>query len=474
MTALKRSIKITYGMGQVAESVTGAGFNTFLFLYFNQVLGLAGTYCGLAIFIAQAFDAVTDPLAGSVSDSCNSRLGRRHPFMYASSIPLAIFFFLMFIPPKDLGQIGLFLWLTIFAVLTRGALTLFQVPHLALGSELSNDYFERTSIFAYRTAIGMLGGVIITMMGFFIFLPNTPEFPKGQLNPAGYPYFAFFCSIILLIAVFSASFGTRRLIPNLPKASDDEVSFTPMRMVREFIEVWGNASFRAIFMGALSFFLYMGVSMTVTPLLNTFFWGFGSSQLGMLAVPMGVGFMIGSVLTRRAQEIFDKRNAMIIGACIMAVFQVLPVFLRLLGFFPENGDPFLLPLIFIIMLASSIFGGITAVTVFSMMSDIVREHEYTTGKRRDGIFFAANSFSQKINSGLGNAIAGFLIDFIRFPVNANPDTVAHETLVKLGILFMCAAGLNILAAYCVSFYKISRQRHEEVMTALEERYKGAS
>ena len=108
------------------------------------------------------------------------------------------------------------------------------------------------------------------------------------------------------------------------------------------------------------------------------------------------------------------------------------------------------------------------------MSDIVREHEYTTGKRRDGIFFAANSFSQKINSGLGNAIAGFLIDFIRFPVNANPDTVAHETLVKLGILFMCAAGLNILAAYCVSFYKISRQRHEEVMAALEERYKGAS
>jgi len=39
---------------------------------------------------------------------------------------------------------------------------------------------------------------------------------------------------------------------------------------------------------------------------------------------------------------------------------------------------------------------------------------------------------------------------------------------------MCVAGLNILTAYCVSFYKISRERHEEVMTALEEGYKGAS
>ena len=69
MTALKRRLKVAYGMGQVAESATGAGFNTFLFLYFNQVLGLAGTYCGIAIFIAQAFDAITDPLAGSLSDS---------------------------------------------------------------------------------------------------------------------------------------------------------------------------------------------------------------------------------------------------------------------------------------------------------------------------------------------------------------------------------------------------------------------
>ncbi len=473
MTALKRSIKVSYGMGQVAESATGAGFNTFLFLYFNQVLGLSGTYCGLAIFIAQAFDAVTDPMMGSISDSCKSRLGRRHPFMYVSAIPLAIFFFFMFVPPQHMGQTGLFLWLTMFAVLTRGAMTLFQVPHLALGSEISNDYFERTSIFAYRTAIGMVGGVLITMMGYFVFLPNTPEFPRGQLNPAGYPYFAFFCSIVILAVVFIASFGTRSIIPKLPKASNDGEPFTPMRLVREFIEVWGNTSFRSIFMGALSYFLYMGVAMTLTPLLNTFFWGFGSGQLGILAAPMGIGFIIGSVLARKVQEKFDKKNAMIITACVMAAFQITPFILRLIGFFPENGHPLLLPLIFIIMLISSSFGGICAVSVFSMMSDIVREHEYITGKRRDGIFFAANSFSQKINSGLGNAIAGFLIDLIRFPVNANPDTVEHGTLVRLGILFICAAVLNILAAYCVSFYKISRERHEEIMTALEERNKVA-
>ena len=467
MNELTRRIKLAYGMGQVAESATSMGFNAFLFLYFNQVLGLSGAYCGIAIFIAQAFDAITDPLAGSISDSLKSRLGRRHPFMYTSALPLAVFFFLMFVPPSGFGQIGLFLWLMIFAVLTRAALTLFQVPHLALGSELSNDYLERTSVFAYRMAMGTIGGVFVSVLGYVVFLPNTPEFPRGQLNPAGYPPLALFCSACILIGIICASWGTRSIIPNLPKASEDSEHFSLMRLVRELVEIWGNVSFRAIFVGALIFFLYMGFSGTIMPLMSTFFWGFGSTQLAIMALPMGLGFAIGAGLVRPVQERFDKRNTMIIGSLISAIIMVCPITLRLLGAFPENGDPLLLPLVFLFMVVGSIIGGVSGISIFSMMSDIVREHEYVTGMRRDGIFFAANSFSQKINSGLGNAMAGILIDLIRFPVNSNPDTIAPETVMRLGILFISAASLNLAAAFCLCFYKITRQRHDEIMTALK-------
>jgi len=467
MTALTRRIKLAYGMGQVAESTTSMGFNSFLFLYFNQVLGLSGTHCGLAIFIAQAFDAITDPLAGSLSDSLKSRLGRRHPFMYASALPLAVFFFLMFVPPSGIGQIGLFLWLMIFAVLTRSALTLFHVPHLALGSELSNDYLERTSVFAYRMAMGTIAGVVVSVLGYIVFLPNTLEFPRGQLNPAGYPPLALFCSAVILIGIICASWGTRSVIPNLPKASGDSEPFSLMRMVREFVEVWGNVSFRAIFVGALIFFLYMGFSGTIMPLMTTFFWGFGSTQLALMALPMGLGFTLGAGLVRPVQERFDKRNTMIIGSLISAIIMVCPIILRLLGAFPENGDPLLLPLVFLFMVVGSTIGGVVGISVFSMMSDIVREHEYLTGKRRDGIFFAANSFSQKINSGLGNAMAGILIDLIRFPVNSNPDTIAPDIVSRLGILYISIASLNLAAAFCLCFYKITRHRHDEIMAALE-------
>ena len=91
---VRLSIKLIYGSGQFAEGVKNVAFATFVLLYYNQVLGLSGTLAGLAIFIALCFDAITDPVVGSISDNFKSRWGRRHPFMYAAAIPMAFSFLL--------------------------------------------------------------------------------------------------------------------------------------------------------------------------------------------------------------------------------------------------------------------------------------------------------------------------------------------------------------------------------------------
>ena len=60
--------KLGFGVGQLAEGITLTVFNTFVLFYFNQILGVPGTLTGIALGIALFFDAVTDPLAGSISD----------------------------------------------------------------------------------------------------------------------------------------------------------------------------------------------------------------------------------------------------------------------------------------------------------------------------------------------------------------------------------------------------------------------
>ena len=86
---LRFPTKLAYGVGQAAEGLKNGAFGIFVLFYYNQVLGLSGTLAGLAIGVALVFDSVSDPLAGSVSDHWRSKLGRRHPFLYAAIIPMA-------------------------------------------------------------------------------------------------------------------------------------------------------------------------------------------------------------------------------------------------------------------------------------------------------------------------------------------------------------------------------------------------
>lgn len=110
------------------DGVKDSGFNAFLAWYYNRVLGLPPLSIGSACLIALAVDAVTDPFLGHVSDNWRSRLGRRHPFMYAAIVPVAITCLFLWHPPADLQQIQLFLYLLVTAVSVRLFITLFEVP----------------------------------------------------------------------------------------------------------------------------------------------------------------------------------------------------------------------------------------------------------------------------------------------------------------------------------------------------------
>ena len=81
-----------YGLGQLPEGVKTAAFGFFLLFYYNQVLGLPGTLAGAALFVALLFDAISDPLVGTLSDFTRSRWGRRHPYLYASALPFLTLF----------------------------------------------------------------------------------------------------------------------------------------------------------------------------------------------------------------------------------------------------------------------------------------------------------------------------------------------------------------------------------------------
>jgi len=229
MSLGKHLTYVAYGLGQLAEGLKNGSFETYIFFYYTSVLGLSGTLAGLATFLALFVDAVSDPLVGSLSDQTRHRFGRRHPWLYVSPFPLAVLFVLLFSPPGGLGELGLFLWLLGFAVLTRFAITLFHVPHMALGAELSDDYTERTTIVAYRSFFSLVGFSLAAVVGLALFFRATPGHPDGRLDPAQYPPYAIAAALCMLLAMLACAAGTHHRIPTLRRAHADDEGFRSPR-----------------------------------------------------------------------------------------------------------------------------------------------------------------------------------------------------------------------------------------------------
>ena len=98
-------VRLAFGLGQMAEGIKGFSFSLFALFYYNSVLGLSASLAGAAMGIALLVDAVTDPLAGSISDRWRSKWGRRHPFMVLSALPLGLSFWGLFSPPQGLSHL---------------------------------------------------------------------------------------------------------------------------------------------------------------------------------------------------------------------------------------------------------------------------------------------------------------------------------------------------------------------------------
>jgi Na+/melibiose symporter-like transporter len=214
--------KLAFGVGATGEGATNWIFAGLTFFFYNQVLGLSGSLTGLAVLIAIIFDAVSDPIMGSISDRFISKLGRRHPFMFAAPFPTVIAIYLMFFPPDGLSEYGLFGWLIFSTILLRLSITLFAVPHLALGAELSDDYFERSRVMSYNNLFGYMGVIIMHIFVWFLIFPYFAGEKIGQLYQESYTPIAIFSMVLISLCILSSAYFTKDRIPYLKQPSTDE------------------------------------------------------------------------------------------------------------------------------------------------------------------------------------------------------------------------------------------------------------
>jgi Na+/melibiose symporter-like transporter len=469
---LTRATKHWDALGQFAEGLKNESYSVFLLFYYTAVLGLEGSLAGTAILIALVFDGVTDPLAGVISDRFHSRWGRRHPFLFASALPLGVFFYLSFAPPAGLTQWELFGWLAATAVATRASMTLFHVPHLALGAELSSDYEERTSIVTLQFLYTRTGHALAGALAFLWFFRATPAQPEGRFNPEAYPALAMSLCGMMVLAVLVSAWKTRHRIPFL-HAPDDIGKRKGLfgALVRDMVESLRNPSFRALFLGLMLNFVCWGVVIALGLHNATYFWFVSNNHLVIWGLFAGIGIFAGLPWWRRAALRMDKKPAFMWGLGIFTIATALPAIFKMVGFWPAQGSVAYIGLWCVTTGLIAHFAiAATMVTGRSMMADVTYEDMLDHGRRREGIFFGAVSFSAKAAFGVGSSIAGLVVSFVGLTSGQDPATAGPEIVNGLGItfvfaiVFLCGGSL-----FFFSRYGIDRERHAEISAALATR-----
>jgi glycoside/pentoside/hexuronide:cation symporter, GPH family len=466
---LTNRVRWLYGFGSVAYGVKDNGFSYFLMFYYNQVLDLPGSLAGLAILIAMILDAVADPVVGFWSDSTHSRWGRRHPFMYASALPVAVAYYFLWNPPVEyLSQFGLFLYLTAGAVLVRQFITLYEIPSTGIVAELTEDYDERTRILSLRYMFGWIGGLLMALLMWGVLMVDY-----GVESQTTFKVYGLVGSIAMFVAIVASSVGLHSHIPYLRKPPV-RASHKPMQIVRDVRVTLSNRNFLALFLAGLFAAIGAGVSTNFNTYINTHFWEFKPEQVRWIILSLFCSAALAAVLSPIATRRYDKKKSALGIYAISIVFGALPIMLRLVGWFPANHTPWLFP----IMLVHQIIE-VTLIIMFgiiqsSMLADVVEENEVKTGRREEGLFFAARTFAAKATSGVGAFIAGVALDVIAFPRTALPGQVSPDVIFKLGLIYGPSLMiLYFLALWCMTYYRIGRRDHDGRVLSLAERAAGA-
>ena len=468
----QNAARITAGT-RWAYGCGGAGYGVlynahyFVLVYYSQVLGLDAGLAGLALGISLVSDAITDPLIGYLSDSTRSRWGRRHPWLCASILPLGASFYFLWHPPGFVaGNTLLFTWLVVCNVSMRTALTMFLVPAYAIVAELTADYDERTRLL---TGFHVIWSVInngMSVLMYAIWLVPTAEISDGVMNPEGYQNAGLFGTVVIVASILVFTIGLRRFIPRLKQYRVD-ASPSPGQFFHQVADVFKSASARVVVLAGVLYYAGLGTYVALSVYIYSYFWEFTSKQVSIIVIPMALAALVLPPAMARWAAGREKKAVAITGLLGGMAINVVPISLRLLGFFPENGSETLFWTMLVAGFFETNFFLVFDICWRSMIADLTERTELETGRRNEGVISSTVTFTTKCADALGTLIAGILLSLIAFPTETGIGDVPPEVVAKLGLIYgpvVFVIWMGVILT--IRRYRISRSRHLEMLEEL--------
>lgn len=455
--------KIAFGLGMLANQMFPAVLGIFMVVLVKG-LGFPTWMWGILFFVPRLFDSILDPMMGFISDNTRSVWGRRRQYVFVGAIVLGIAFVVMWQLYNTSGVQYNFTYFLLWSLVFYLGLTIFSVPFVAMGYEMSDDYHERTHIMAVSQWIGQWAWVIAPWFWVVMYDPHWfPDPASATRNLA--IWVGVSCMVLAMVpAIFLKSRSTkddRSLVP----LSVRNMGMGMKEILKGFKEAFKLPQFRKICfatffifnafntIASFSFFiivyyLFKG-NAAAAGLWPTLFGSLGAVVTTFLVIP---------IVTWMSKKM-GKKNAFLLSQSISIVGYILFWFL----FIP--GKPYMF--IFALPFFSFGIGGLFTL-MMSMTADVCDLDELKNHKRREGIFGAIYWWMVKF----GFAIAGLLSGVIMSLVHFTPDAPFQPDGAVTGLrLFYSGVPIlgTLIAIFLMRDYDISEERSNEIRAELEKR-----
>ncbi len=439
----------------------------FVLVFYSQVLGLDPGLAGLAIGVGLIVDAITDPLTGYLSDNTRSRWGRRHPYLYASVVPLALSYFLIWHPPAFVtGDAPLFAYLICCNIALRISTTIFLVPAFSMVAELTSDYDERTRLLTRFNCLVSVVGNGMSVLMYAVWLVPSEQYADGIMNMEGYQRAGVFGTVAIAGAVLAFAVGLHRYIPRLIQFKAP-ASVGIKQFFRQVHDVLRIASLRSVIVSALFYYAGTGAYAALWVYIYSYFWEFSSYQISFIVIPMVLGGLLLPPVLARFTEGREKKRVALFGLLGAIMVNVFPIAMRLLGMFPANHTEVLFWTMLTLGFFETILFLFYDVCWRSMTADVTEQNQLETGRRNEGVISSAVTFVTKCANALGTLIAGTMLTIIAFPTGTAVGKVPEETIFNLGLVYgPMILVIWLCSCYAINRYRITRVGHSEVLVRL--------
>ena len=448
---------IAYAAGDFGCNMSFALKGT-LIIFWTQFMGMDSIlYAGLLLLV-QAWDAINDPIIGSIIDADRHQYKRNKflQYIFVGSIGLVVAGALCFVPMPNAPAMAKNIIFVAGYVIWDAFYTVANVPYGSLLSLISNDPGDRASLSAFRS-IGSLAGNMVPMIILPFIIYDANQNIVGER--------VFIAALIMgILGFFSFQFmikNTEIRVDIEVKTNEEQEKFNVVKAMGNFLK---NRPAVGATIAAMGMFIGMqGAAAAVTVLFQSYFQAVQLS--GVVSAFSMIPIILFTPLARKMVVKFGKKELATVGSIAAVASGILLVVL------PITPDMTGVAIYIGCQLIFALGMGIYSTVSWSMMGDAIDYNEWKNGTREEGTVYALHSFFRKLAQGAGPSLVLVIMAWLGY-VEENKGNqvfeVAENMRYLVAVLYLVAAIFMFVGLVLV--YNLDKKTTEQMKNELDARH----